>query len=576
MKVLIVDDHPANLKVLGALLGAEGHAIRAAANGIEALAHLERESVDVIVSDILMPGMDGYRFCYEVRRSERWRDLPFIFYTATYTSPSDEKLCYDLGADKYLRKPAPSEAILTALKEVVGGPRRRHQLLAGMDEGAVLKEYSERLVSKLEHKNIELTRNEQQLRLIVEYSPAAIAMLDREMRYLVVSRRWLSDYRLGDRDVMGRSHYEIFPEIPERWKEIHRRCLAGAIEKADEDSFPRADGTTDWVRWEVRPWHDALGDIGGLIMFTEVITRRKQTEAALHSSEEHFRILFEQAADGIFLFSQDLICRNANARCSEMFGYSHEELIGMNVTRFMTEPERVVPELTHVLAGRSYQKEWELLRKNGSTFLVETSAAALSDGLVLVTLRDITDRRRAEEALRESERRFNDMLQNLDLVSVMLDEKGRVMYCNDYLLRLTGWKRGEVLGKDWFELFIPPGDTAVRRVFSDVLADVPSAWHHENEILTRSGGRRLIHWNNTVLRSGNGKPIGTASIGEDITERRQAEEIQQRRADDLEKFHRLSVGRELQMIELKTEVNRLAVQAGQSPPYNVTVAADHE
>src|SRR6185503_5087829 len=90
-------------------------------------------------------------------------------------------------------------------------------------------------------------------------------------------------------------------------------------------------------------------------------------------------------------------------------------------------------------------------------------------------------------------------------------------------LRLTGWRREEVLGREWFDLFIPAGHDDVKGMFSALLADLPAAAHPENEILTRSGERRLIRWNNSVLRSASGEVIGTASIGEDITERRRAE-----------------------------------------------------
>ena len=126
----------------------------------------------------------------------------------------------------------------------------------------------------------ELRESELRLRLFVEHVPAAVAMFDRDMRYLAVSRRFLTDYRLGERDIVGRSHYEVFPGLPERWRDIHRRCLAGAVEKCAEDSFLRADGSVEWVAWEIHPW--TSGDqIGGIVLFSEVITERKQAEAAL-------------------------------------------------------------------------------------------------------------------------------------------------------------------------------------------------------------------------------------------------------------------------------------------------------
>jgi diguanylate cyclase (GGDEF)-like protein/PAS domain S-box-containing protein len=137
---------------------------------------------------------------------------------------------------------------------------------------------------------------------------------------------------------------------------------------------------------------------------------------------------------------------------------------------------------------------------------------------------DITRRKHAEQELLESERRYSDMLGNVQLVSLMLDREARITYCNEYFLRLTGWRREEVIGANWFDVFMPPELGDMRPVFMALLDNVPEASHRENEIVTRSGERRLIRWNNTLLRSVDGGVIGAASIGEDITEQAKSQE----------------------------------------------------
>jgi PAS domain S-box-containing protein len=125
-----------------------------------------------------------------------------------------------------------------------------------------------------------LRSREELLRAFVKSVPAAVAMLDLDMRYLQVSDRWCSDYVPGGAQILGRSHYEIFPDMPERWKEFHRRALEGETLRADEDRWEGKDGT-HWARWEVRPWKTPEGVVGGILILAEDITRRKQMEEAL-------------------------------------------------------------------------------------------------------------------------------------------------------------------------------------------------------------------------------------------------------------------------------------------------------
>ncbi|HRF97757.1 MAG TPA: PAS domain-containing protein, partial [Aggregatilineales bacterium] len=109
----------------------------------------------------------------------------------------------------------------------------------------------------------------------LEFSPQSVAIFDTEMRYLVANPRWYEGYGIVGKDIIGKSHYEVFPEITQHWKDIHQKCLHGAVMSEEADPFPRADGKTDYVKWMVRPWHQTDGTtIGGLIMYTEVITEQ--------------------------------------------------------------------------------------------------------------------------------------------------------------------------------------------------------------------------------------------------------------------------------------------------------------
>jgi len=133
----------------------------------------------------------------------------------------------------------------------------------------------------LEAQRALLQSREELLKIFVKNVPAGVAMFDRDMRYLQVSDRWCADYSVDSSQILGRSHYEVFPDVPEHWKEVHRRGLDGETLRADEDRWNREGSTTVWVRWEVRPWRTADGIIGGILILAEDITHRKQMEDTL-------------------------------------------------------------------------------------------------------------------------------------------------------------------------------------------------------------------------------------------------------------------------------------------------------
>ncbi len=336
MKILIVEHHhPSHRQLLRLTLEAGGYGVLEIPDGAQALQLLEREAVDAIISDILLLNLDGFRLCYEVRRSARWGQLPFIFHPATYTAhdPSpDEQLALKLGADVFLPQPAAPEAILAAVQTALKHAGRMAPSFALHTDTGAFREYSERLVARLEAKNRELASVNQELA--------------------------------------------------------------------------------------------------------------------------------------------------------------------------------------------------------------------------------------------ESYSRFYGTLANVDLIAMTLDRNGRVTFCNDFLLRLTGWTRDEVIGHLWFSQFLPDSAESTKKLFFDHLDAGEIPQHHRNPIKTRTGDLRTIAWNNTVLRDGANQVIGTASIGEDVTDRERTEAALRNsatklralalRLEDVREQERTAVAREIHDV-LAQDLTRLKI-----------------
>ncbi len=304
-----------------------------------------------------------------------------------------------------------------------------------------------------------------------------------------------------------------------------RSVLEGAAKRFSLEYPCHTPTEKRWFLMVVTPLADQSPH-GAVVMHLNV-TDRKQ-------ADQKFKELLEAAPDAMVIVNRNAEMVLVNAQAVQLFGWPREDLLGQPMEMLM--PERMRGQHREKRNGLFAQALARPMgaglalfgrRQDGSEFPIEISLSPLetNDGtLAIAAIRDITERKRAEQKLRESERRFSDMLGNVELVSLMLDREARITYCNEFLLRLTGWRSEEVIGRDWFELFIAPELHHLKAsFFQEILTNLPEAMHDENEILTRSGERRLIHWNNSVLRSDADEVIGVASIGEDITERKAAE-----------------------------------------------------
>jgi PAS domain S-box-containing protein len=164
--------------------------------------------------------------------------------------------------------------VVCSIREISVQAKREEQFRATIDE----------LDRRLRSSELDFRRTNEHFKLFLKNAPAAIALVDRQMRYLIVSDRLLTDFGLNESDVHGMCMYDVFPDMPERWRDLHRRCLAGETLKADEDPFMRANGTQEWLSWEMHPWRTTDGRIAGIFMAAELITARKNAETALKKS----------------------------------------------------------------------------------------------------------------------------------------------------------------------------------------------------------------------------------------------------------------------------------------------------
>lgn len=388
----------------------------------------------------------------------------------------------------------------------------------------------------------DLRESEKRLQLFIRNSPASLAMLDREMRYLSYSRRWLTDYGLGDRNLVGMSHYDVFPEVPARWREFHRRALSGETLQADSDWFERTDGSLHYLRWELRPWRDPAGNIAGIVVFSEDITQRKRAEATLRKSEAKFRSIFDNFSDPVFIYETGERFVEINAVACHRLGYTRDALLQMGPV------DIAAPAYAHRLSElvEAIERQGQLVfecahrHKDGTEFPVEVhSRKILYEGrpCIISVVRDITERKRAERELLKTRNTLQAVLDSAPAGVIVADRAGGILMTSAETDKILG---GPITGN----AHIPGGGIIVlnpdgspiphgRLPLSLALAG-RTVSDTELLIVRENGTQAFILANATPLRNNEGGIWGAVTIFLDISVRKRVEERLQRLTATLE------------------------------------------
>jgi len=386
-----------------------------------------------------------------------------------------------------------------------------------------------------------LRENDERFRLLIDHAPAALAMFDTDMRYLAVSRRWLEDYGLAGQNVLGKSHYEVFPEISETWKSIHRRALAGEAVSAKEDRFDREDGSIQWLRWDVLPWHHDDESIGGIVIFSEDITARKAAESETEASRAKLAAALESMTDAVFISDTEGQFIDFNGAFAAFHRFRSKEECVRNFAGYAATRELFFPSgapapigewpVRRALRGDvATNVEYRITKKDsGETWVGSYSFAPIRDaaktivGAVIVA-RDITEQKRAEQALHDVTERFRQISEAAKEWIWEVDAEGLYTYSSPVVELLLGYRPEELVGQHHFydlwpvdvrTTLLPMAMEAFRR--KEAFTNLPNTCLHKN------GRPVLIETTGFPVVDASGALIGYRGADRDVTEREDAQ-----------------------------------------------------
>ncbi|MDN3665483.1 PAS domain S-box protein [Algibacter miyuki] len=329
------------------------------------------------------------------------------------------------------------------------------ELIAINEELSASEERIKKNVLELEILKADLEIKDTYNKIFIEQAPTAIAMLDTNMCYIAASKEWILDYKMEDEEVIGRCHYDLFPEIGEDWKANHQKCLNGAIDKCDEAPFVRKDGTVQWIYWDVRPWYISEGVVGGLIMHTGDITHLKEKE----EEKERIEKILDKTNEIARIGTWDIDLIKGTIFWSKVVFEIHEV------------PENYEPDLETAIAffkegesrdaieeavkramelGTSYDLELELITAKGNTVWTRAiGQAEFVDGnciRLFGVFQDIDIIKKSELALNKAHTELKAIFNSGTIAIVSTDTEGIINHFNHGAEILTGYSASEIVG----------------------------------------------------------------------------------------------------------------------------------
>ena len=410
-----------------------------------------------------------------------------------------------------------------------------------------------------------LRASEARYRAIVEDQSELITRFSADLSLKFVNEAYCRFFG-EDRDkLLGEGFWHHLPPDDQQRLRAHLASLSASNPAAQiEHRVVDAAGEIRWMQWIDHGIFDEAGNLLEIQAVGRDISNQKQAETALQESEAKHRQIINLLPDPTFVIDREGRVIAWNRAIEEMTGVASEAIVGKGdyeyAIPFYGQRRPILIDLVF-LSDAEIEEKYSPLRREGEVIIAEThvptfrgkelflwgKASPIHDqkGNVvgaIESIRDITDAKRAEHALRESERRFREILENIELASIILDKQGRVIFCNDFLLEVTGWQQGELIGADLIEGFVAEENRAeTRLVFDEMIETGKTLARFENDILTRKGEHRTVRWNNTILRDASGEILGITCIGEDVTERRQLER-QLLQAQKMEAIGRMAGG----------------------------------